>query len=294
MIQSPISSLRVSDSDSFPFSASAAMAYGPKEAVEQIFSEIVFKDYWGKSGAFDSSAFCSYLNPNENPEGYRSILNEITPLCQDRPGLIMSVGTERILFLLLLVDERYFTGVLGRDRDPAAKAYLDFVFLLIRLSSSMEEFVQLALPPTSDLLPRRIAEIRDKISVSSISLLARDYYLEHLELFSSIYYDTNKNWVDWPEMDCVNYWRNRTLFDKLKRYVDAGAAASTVGDLRDPLPAHYISLIDESNCRYWMKAPYPPIPYQPAFSVPLPRAIIRTIAPFFSGGPNWVYKWSPF
>jgi len=171
-----------------------------------------------------------FLNPNErNPEMIVEHFRQI-PHCEK--GVCIATGTERLIFDLLLGN---FQAVIGVDIEPRAKAYLDFLILLGRISDDRAEFCRLAedLSEASfeDERQSRIAAIIEKIELSSMPRFMKDYYRMNIDSFSMIFYRTRKLWKNDASFDAVNYYKNDELFNKFQRYAEQGRIISTWRDI---------------------------------------------------------------
>ena len=76
-----------------------------------------------------------FLEPNE-----RIPVNVRPHLLKMQRGLIVSVGTERSFFDLLLSDPNLCTGLVVRDVNPRVKAYVDFNTLLLTIATSRLDY----------------------------------------------------------------------------------------------------------------------------------------------------------
>jgi hypothetical protein len=196
--------------------------------------------------------FLDYLMPNETVgTGLKPHLDKMTP------GLIVSVGTERCFFDLLLSDPMKCDGMVVRDINPRVKAYVDFNVLLLRISASREEYCALAKKPENNEESRqRIEYIRAKIENQPIPPILKDYYQKNLEAFAGIYYETSKeqwtkpySYYNQDYFTEVNYYESDELFAKIQQYAKNGKIVSTIGSINDLsfLYNHRISVIDTSN-----------------------------------------------
>jgi hypothetical protein len=161
------------------------------------------------------------------------------------------------------------------------------------LSENHQEFVSLALKKDVDEVIARINKN------TTISKEMKEFYLKNISRFAPVYFGAKKVWVDDPSFNCVNYWKNEVLFQKLKRYLDAGAMIAVTGDLQDPLFPVRISIIDESNVRSGAFSPFLQYTLDP--SVLRPDVIIYTHQCSSSFNPatarhdlTWTYGWCPF
>lgn len=209
--------------------------------------------------------FEDFLEPNETePEKIKPHLDRMAP------GIIVSTGTERSFFDLLLSDENRCSGLVIRDINPRAKAYADFLILALRLSNSREEFI--------DLLSSSYSEdekIKQKIQETTLPNKLKQYYLDN---FSELRFQYMKGshifrgrlTSDSPGKNyfsAVNYFNHDDHFYKLKRYADNGKIIATVGDIGDLefLREQPISVVDTSNIQDYIilnlrgaRAPFQP------------------------------------
>lgn len=186
--------------------------------------------------------FADYRSPNEHsPKDVQEHLQHM------QKGLIVSTGTQRSFFDLLLSPESKCTGLIVRDICPKVKAYVDFVVLLMRISKSREDFVRLSKNPLEHLTEMQSRLEKD----TEIPEEIKHYYLSHLEKFAKLYAEVDPHWPKCT--DEVNYHENDKLFDKLQRYAKEGRIIATVGDIRDlrDFKEEKIAVVDTSNiCDY--------------------------------------------
>lgn len=209
--------------------------------MDQCFSDFVIEEFLGSN----NELLQSYLAPNEKPPYSISI-----QLYQMSPGIIVSVGTERSFFDLLLSDPSKFKGLVIRDINPLVKCYMDFAKCLIYIAKDREDFCRLAKKPESSIeQSSRISEIKQLLQSSPLPINVREYYERHLTSFAEIYYSTPKMWTESPEFEEVNYFKNDFLFEKLQKAVKAGAVITSIGDINDLsfLQNHEIAVVDTSN-----------------------------------------------
>jgi hypothetical protein len=213
------------------------------------------------------SGFKDYLDPNElidQPLGRDASYS--SPDCKDIPlkdhlstmrkGYAVSVGTERSFFLLALADPHLCDGLVVRDINPKVKAYVDFNVLLLRISSSREEYCSLAKRPSIDDYSKRLEIILAKITTTGdLPGNLKEYYRKNLENFAKVYYcQSSKEWAEkdsylYEKFYSVHYYEDDGLFTKLQRYAKQGRIISSVGSINDLSSFHDlpISLIDTSN-----------------------------------------------
>ena len=198
----------------------------------------------------------SFLEPNEYyPE------RMVSHMQLAEPGCFVSVGTERIFFACALDPNNLCQGMVVRDIDPKVKAYNDFNVLLLRISDSREEYVKLSTKPDymndsfyyhkTQLLKERIPLIRDKLIASNMSEKMKAYYLEHLEEFALIYFNTNQLWrtIIKDKFEGCRYDLVDTLFTRVQKLAREGNIISTVGCINNLgfLGDRKITLMDTSN-----------------------------------------------
>lgn len=191
-----------------------------------------------------------YLSPNEKApdqvEEHLFLMNDMDP------GLIVSTGTERSFFNLILSPKKQCTGLVIRDINPKVKAYNDFLVLLLRISSSREDFCKLVSEPFNN---NTKSEVLHRIEQSNIPLEMQLYYIRNIDSFAKIYYPIQHRIISKYDnfgasyAQKVDYWSDDACFDKLKRYADAGKIISTIGDIGDLdfLNHQSISIVDTSN-----------------------------------------------
>ncbi len=198
----------------------------------------VEKEGWGDK---------EYLSPNERaPDQVKGHLD-----LMDR-GLIVSTGTERSFYDLILSPEDRCTGLVTRDINPKVKAYNDFLILLLRVSSSREDFCKLAAGPFNE---EKRAEILRRLTEVNMPHEMRGYYVKNFDHFANIYYPvehrilSSHDGFGAVEAKKVDYWSDDICFNKLKSYADAGKIVSTIGDIGDLqfINGHSISIVDTSN-----------------------------------------------
>lgn len=193
-----------------------------------------------------------FLRPNEgNPIDVKPHLDQSE---DPNNSVIVVTGTERVIFDLI---SGVFQGIISRDINPRVKAYLDFLILLVRLSSNRQEFVYLAeTPATEKELLEKSDMIINKIPSSDIPFFMKKYYLSHAKDFSRVFYKTSKHWIEtsleFPGMKYfqgVQYYADDQLFAKFQKYAKSGMIITTIGDINDLsfLANRKISAVDASN-----------------------------------------------
>jgi hypothetical protein len=191
-----------------------------------------------------------------------------------KPGLIVSTGTERSLFDIILSDP-YCEGLVAIDINPKVKAYIDFNLFLLKVSENRMEYLHLSTSPTA--FRSKITELKDPM---------QEYYASHLEEFAAIYFSQTQAWRKNKAYDVVNYTKNDELFHKLQTCALSGNIISIVGDIGDIdfLKNRNIEIIDESNISQ--------------YSLPLykidsnPRLLMSIKLPLHRGG-GWTYISNP-
>ncbi|HSX13017.1 MAG TPA: hypothetical protein VLE96_01160 [Chlamydiales bacterium] len=155
-----------------------------------------------------------YLEPNEIG------VQKVAPhLITGKPGIILSTGTERSFFNLLLRSEREPENSLGLiilDINPKAIAYAHMTILLLRIANNAQDFSVLSGPnrtnqfgallmtPSEErsflqsLTEQEIQEktdlICERILKSELSELAKNFYLSNLTDFAKVYYSVGNEW----------------------------------------------------------------------------------------------------
>jgi hypothetical protein len=179
-----------------------------------------------------------FLEPNEVPF-YEALAVH---------GLMVTTGTERSFFSLLQQsDPMQCEGIVVRDIEPCVKAYMDFKTLLLRVSHDRQDFCEL------DASPDKLSEIRSRVNqCTTLPMWLKIYYLEHLDEFGKIYYQTQRQWIHNRRFEKVNYYHDDRLFKILQQAIILGKFVSTQGDINDLsfLHSYHISVIDTSNI--WM------------------------------------------
>ncbi len=217
--------------------------------LEVRYADLIFQDYnvWKKSDFQDYTR-----TQNEWPP------QNIQPhLGQSTPGAMVVTGTERGFFNLLFSDEGLCIGLIFRDINPRAKAYIDFNTLLLRISQNMQEYTELSDPihwysnDYKTMMSKRIAVITEKTQMSDLPERVKNYYLKNIENFGSSYLHVGQG-GDWRKDDRFSagrYHQNEEQFLKLQRYAKAGNIIATVGDISDLrfLKETKINSVDTSN-----------------------------------------------
>lgn len=220
------------------------------------FSKYTLKDpdIWGFQ-------FHDYFEPNEsNLKGLKNHLSEMTA------GLIVSVGTERSLFDLLLAPKQKCRGLVIVDLNPRVKAYNDFNLLLIKISSCPKEYVWFSRPlhlhkKEGASFEKRILKIKEKLERSDLSKDLKDYYRRNLFSFGVVYFSANRLWrndnlkgdapIKFAEnsFELCRYDKNPEQFRKIQLYAKRGMIFSVEGSINDLtfLNKHSISVVDVSN-----------------------------------------------
>ena len=191
-----------------------------------------------------------FIEPNEIfPESVVQSLNQITT-----PGVIVSVGTHRSLFDLMLCDPEKCTGLVIVDINPRIKAFMDFLILLLKISDSMEEFAELSKPTGKAKLQEKLDIIRQKtVSSPFVTEKLRRYYLQHLDRHGAFYFSQSQYWrTGNSRIECfaaVQYDKNPQQFERLQRKAREGNIVVHEGSINDltflgDIP---IAAIDTSN-----------------------------------------------
>lgn len=215
------------------------------------YADLVFQDmkvWWKKCNFQDYTR-----NQNEWPP------QNIQPhLGQSTPGAMVVTGTERGFFNLLFSDEGLCIGLIFRDINPRAKAYIDFNTLLLRISQNMQEYTELSAPikwwkdDYDAIMSKRIALITEKTQMSDLPERVQKYYLKNIKSLGESYLELGAGRVDWRKAERLRacwYHQNEEQFLKLQRYARAGNIIATVGDINDLefLKETKISTVDTSN-----------------------------------------------
>jgi len=189
--------------------------------------------------------FPDYLEPNEgSPEDVKSHLALM------EKGIIVSTGTERSFFDLLFSDAKKCEGLVIRDINPKVKAYVDFNILLLRISKTRDEYIELSnITKDEKSFRERITVITDKIGKSSLPDKVKCYYQKHLVDFGSIYLKLPHSWRISRDFDECKYDQNNVYFSKLQIYAKSGNIISTIGSIDDLmfLQSSEVSVVDTSN-----------------------------------------------
>jgi len=174
-----------------------------------------------------------YLRPNEyNPTDILLPSSNISTF--DKPGIIISTGTERSLFDLILADNAKCQGLIIRDINPNVKFYMDWVLFCIEQSVNRENFNSMRLD-------------KEYSECSKYLQKCRDIYIENNKLFKC-----KINWKDTPGFNGnikLSYWQFDNLFEKLKLFVNNGSIITTTGSIDNLtfLNNENIEFIDISN-----------------------------------------------
>ncbi|MCD6045977.1 MAG: hypothetical protein K0R48_1140 [Gammaproteobacteria bacterium] len=186
-----------------------------------------------------------YRRPNEGTP------SNIKPhLALMEKGWIISTGTQRCFFDLLLSPEDKCEGLITVDIDPRVKAYNSFLVLLLYFSESLEEFHHL----WKIELQALVHLLREKIKTSEILPRFQLYLNENLETFAQFYFYPEKDSIEqhFPEEGDntgIEYHKDEALFQKLRRYAINFKIIPLVGNIEDLSFAKHrtITIIDVSN-----------------------------------------------
>ncbi len=223
--------------------------------------------------------FKDFLSPNE--WNCSAILPHISKA--KAPGVIVSTGTKRCfsdLEMLLKVAPEKCHGLVARDINPRAKAYVDFITLLFKISKNREEFAQffskeLIQKLQHDFTPFCSAEkldtdrlyafkksllatqegkqlidhLRTNITESMMSEETKTYYLSHLEDFVALFYSTDLTWLELPGLEGFECLHDDNLFLQIQQLAKSGNIIATVGDITDLrfLNEESVHTVDLSN-----------------------------------------------
>ena len=158
-------------------------------------------------------SFSDYLEPNEGTP-----INVIPHLAKMEKGWIVSTGTERSFFDLLLSPEEKCDGLIIRDINPEVKSYCDFLVLLLRVSESRDEFCTLSKMKKDNLAPI----IKSRINQSDMSSKLKSYFSENFNNLASCYLSCNHLQPARGSNEGIEYRNNDQLFSKLQIYAKAG------------------------------------------------------------------------
>ena len=205
--------------------------------LERQYKEICFRNPFREKCNFES-----YIEPNE------TFPVEAAPHCVGlKEGIAVVTGTERLFFLLGLLDPKECKGVVGRDINPAVSGYIHFNLLLLRLSPTREEYAKLSDKPVNDQeYGLRIKRIASRLEKSKLPDIVKNFYKTHLFTCGAIYLKAAKQWRNQESFDGCNYYKCDTLFKKIKSYADEGNIITTTGPI-NMLLFDNVSLIDTSN-----------------------------------------------
>lgn len=209
------------------------------------------------SGHLDlkSSTKKAYLEPNE-----RGVIQAQPFLKLEEPGLLVSVGSERSFFDLIVCAQISGDNCLGlvvRDVHPKIKAYIDYAVMLLRISRDCAEFEELA---SSSLKKgeagyeqfriNKIKDIRDRIVKGKLPSILQNYYQRNLEDFFTIYHEESRRfWLIGSSEGLINYHKEKENFSILQSYAIQGNIIASLGDVNDLefLSNRTLGVIDVSN-----------------------------------------------
>lgn len=190
-------------------------------------------------------AFEDYLTPNEgNVIGVKAHLDRMLK------GLIVSTGTERSFYDLLLSDENKCTGLVIRDINPKVKAYIDCAVLLLRLAVDRNDFLELSSTVFQPELTIKtlLARLESNITIPPEM---KQYYRKYLNDLVNVYFNISNEKRIPPGGDNsgTEYRKDDPLFNKLKKHADEGKIIATVGDIGDLkfLSTETVAVVDTSN-----------------------------------------------
>ena len=187
-------------------------------------------------------SFDDYRVPNEGtPRNVKPHLDLM------EKGWIVSVGTERSFYDLLLSPEDRCEGLIIRDIHPRVKAYNDFLILLLFCAKNREDFCALSEPQAALVLLKQ--QIATRMRDVQIPPAIRDYFLNNFELLANAYLYVHSHLPSEGDNTGIEYWADDTLFARLQNYARAGKIISTLGDINDLefVSDKRISIIDTSN-----------------------------------------------
>lgn len=194
----------------------------------------------------ETTSFDLYRDPNEG--GVKEIIPHLE---MTKPSLLVSAGTERSFWDLILLDQKYpdqCQGLVVRDISPKAVAYVNFVIILLLCAKNREELQKFAQP--TDNLEEHIQTIRSLLASVSYSPRMKAFYEKNLESFAKSYFEASHRWRT-EAFFPVNYFNNEEEFQILKKYADQGKMIATLGDIGDLQfledAGHKIGIVDTSN-----------------------------------------------
>ncbi len=199
-----------------------------------------------------SIPFEEYLTPNED-----YVRQNAENLKMTQTGLLVSVGTERSFFNLIMCDEQsgpYCQGLAIKDINPRVKAYTDFITLLLRISSDVNDFRKLAFEENVENRTQRLEEIKQRLDLDKdIPSFVKKYYQDHLNDFAKVYYGERQGWRNGaPSLKLnspIDYHVEPQAFVILQRYAREGKIISSIGDIGDLmfLKGMRVNILDVSN-----------------------------------------------
>jgi hypothetical protein len=189
-----------------------------------------YKDY------VPNSEWDSYLIPNElQPRDLLTKLNgDKTIIPFKNEGILISTGTERSLFDLLMVGDKC-TGLIIIDINPSVKYYMDWLLYCFKNAKTLKEFNTL------------------RLNDSRVNGSENDEMINQCRI---CYQTTNmfrKNAPDYITDKCFEdyrYWEKEDLFLKIKEYVEQGAIITITQSIDDLFFIELgtnIELLDSSN-----------------------------------------------
>lgn len=186
-----------------------------------------------------------YRKPNE-----ASPQNVKPHLALMEKGWIVSTGTQRCFFDLLLSPEDKCEGLITVDIDPIATAYNHFLVLLLYFSDDLKTFHTLWETEQSCL----IEILKEKIMSSTMPDKLRFYYIQNIEHFADCYFGVGRDSINthFPEHGDnigIEYHKDEVLFQKLRGYARDFKIIPICGDISDLSFARgrKIAIIDVSN-----------------------------------------------
>lgn len=193
--------------------------------------------------------FTDFLTPNEG--GVAAIKPHLNLM---KKGVIVSPGTERSFFNLILSPQDQCEGLIIRDINPRTKAYVDFNTMVLRIAGSREEYVRLTSPKNSNEEREVIlTELKEKLLNSDMPQKTKEYYERNLENFFRVFSKVSQAWRSKIEFAEAAYPNNDILYEKVQKYAKEGKIISTLGNINDLdfIDKNEIGLIDTSNiCSY--------------------------------------------
>jgi hypothetical protein len=191
--------------------------------------------------------FKDYREPNEgSPEGIAEHLEN------SEPGIHIYTGSERAFFGACFSDSSKCHGVIVRDINLKIIAYVNFNTLLLRLSKTRVDYVELT-RKCDDKYPLkgRISVIENLIINNDLPDYVRSYHLKHLNDFALAYFSVERSWrtTRAKHFKECRYDLHDHLFAKVQAYAKSGNFIAIQGSINDLsfTKDRKISVVDTSN-----------------------------------------------